>query len=88
MTVVIDTLNDDFYQKIREIISEEIKKDRYYSPNYDPNKILNLEEAAAYCGTCKKTLVSNVAKGKLISGATGKNYRFRVGDLDNFMFNK
>jgi excisionase family DNA binding protein len=58
------------------------------SLSYDPNKILNLDEAAEYCGVCTRTLTSRVTEGKLKSGGTGRNYRFRVGDLDAFMFNE
>lgn len=78
----------DLRDIIREVLAEEFKKDRYYSPNNDSNKILNLQQAAEYCGICTRTLVSRVKQGKLKSGGTGRNYRFRIGDLDSFMFNE
>lgn len=72
---------------IREEVEAELQKVPYYSQGSNPNKILSLEQAAAYCGICTRTLVSRVHDGKLKSGGTGRNYRFRIGDLDAFMFN-
>jgi excisionase family DNA binding protein len=85
---ILQRLREVIREVVTEILCEHFKKDRYYSPSYDPNKILNLDEAAQYCGVCTRTLVTRVTKGKLKSGGTGRNYRFRVGDLDAFMFNE
>jgi excisionase family DNA binding protein len=58
----------------------------YYSPSTDTNRVVTLKEAAVYCGICTRTLISRVRVGKLKSGGTGRNYRFRISDLDDFMF--
>jgi hypothetical protein len=89
---IIDYLLQKFRDIVREVVTEtlvdHVKKVAYYSHSIDPNKILNLDEAAAYCGICTRTLVARVREGKLISGGTGRNYRFRICDLNDFMFNE
>ena len=86
--------NDAFEEWISEIIEKALAKFHseqnipYHSPSNDTNKILNLDEAAIYCGICTRTLVARVRDGKLTSGGTGRNYRFRISDLNDFMFNE
>lgn len=83
-----------FEEWLRKIVEDSLRKFLpeqnipYHSPNPDASKILNLREAAAYCGVCTRTLITRVREGKLKQGGTGRNYRFRVGDLDAFMFNE
>jgi excisionase family DNA binding protein len=85
---------NSFDDWLKKIIEEALKKFQsennipYHSPNTESAKVVTLKEAAVYCGICTRTLVSRVREGKLKSGGTGRNYRFRISDLDDFMFNE
>ena len=47
---------------------------------------MTLEEAAAYCKVCTRTLTDRVKEGKLHNGGTGRKYLFKKSDLDAFAF--
>lgn len=61
-------------------------KDPYYSDGKEGGRIMTLNEAAAYCNVCARTLTTRVKNGDLKNGGTGRKYLFKVKDLDEFMF--
>ena len=71
---------------IREAVEVELKKVPYYSVFNESDKIMTLDEAAAYCNVCTRTLITRVKEGKLANGGTGRKYLFKKSDLDAFAF--
>ena len=71
---------------IREEVEAELKKVAYYSQGNSPDTIMTLEEAAAYCKVCTRTLTDRVKEGELHNGGTGRKYLFKKSDLDAFAF--
>jgi excisionase family DNA binding protein len=71
---------------IRVTIAEELQKVPYYSQGSSPDTIMTLQEAAAYCKVCTRTLTDRVKEGKLYNGGTGRKYLFMKSDLDAFAF--
>ena len=86
MAVRIETDIDDFYDKIREIVIQELQKVPYYSQGSSPDTIMTLDEAATYCKVCKRTITDRVKEGALHNGGTGRKYLFKKSDLDAFVF--
>ena len=76
----------DLKEIIRETVEGELKKVPYYSKCNEPDKIMTLDEAAAYCNVCTRTLIARVKEGKLNNGGTGRKYLFKKSDLDAFAF--
>ena len=50
-----------------------------------PRKWLTSSEAAAYIQVCEKTLYRNVGTGKLKAARVGRDLRFLVGWLDEWL---
>jgi excisionase family DNA binding protein len=73
-------------EMIRASIAEELQKVPYYSLGSSPDTIMTLEEAAAYCKVCKRTITDRVKEGVLHNGGTGRKYLFKKSDLDAFLF--
>ena len=71
---------------IRVAIAEELQKVPYYSQGNSPDTIMTLEEAAAYCKVCTRTLTDRVKEGEQHNGGTGRKYLFKKSDLYAFAF--
>jgi excisionase family DNA binding protein len=76
----------ELQELIRVAIAEELQKVPYYSHGSSPDTIMTLDEAAAYCKVCKRTLTDRVKEGELHNGGTGRKYLFKKSDLDAFVF--
>ena len=76
----------ELQEVIREIVAGELRKVPYYSQGSSPDTIMTLQEAAAYCKVCTRTLTDRVKEGKLHNGGTGRKYLFKKSELDAFAF--